>query len=963
MRKLFPAMRVSLSLIMAVVSIILLSDLLGIIPDGSEAVIDSRKKIAETLAVQYSLAARRNDYDSIESSMRMLVERNAEVESAALRTADGRIEAVVGEHEGFWDRGAGDKSTPTQLQVPIYTNATLKQKWGSVELRFTPASKLDIFGIAISPFVLMTVFIGVVGFLVFLLLIKKILTSIDPSAVIPSRVRKALDTLNEGVLLVDKKGRILFANEMFTATLGQGESEMLGRKIVDLGWKGNHAELPWVNTLQTGVSSVGQKIGLALADKSEIQFVVNSAAVLDDKGNQQGAMVTFDDVTELESRNNELREMVSRLKDSSEYINRQNEELRVLATRDPLTNCLNRRTLFDQYEDNCLEAIRNNTDFNCMMLDIDHFKHVNDTYGHAAGDLVLKVISVAIKDVLRSDDEVFRYGGEEFCILLPNADINSATSMAERVRENIEAQIVNDAIEGREIRVTASIGLSSVKFGADNLQELIEAADAALYESKRKGRNRVTIWSASVDQLDVDANDETIIGSDTPSDEHEYVDKVTRLPNRTDFRRELSRLLLYSQQHNEYAAVLLLDLDMFKRINNLFGYTAGDTVLEAVAERLEKSVRVSDSACRISNGLLKNEVYGLGGDEFGILLSGLESKHDVSTVVERLIESLSLPVSVNDQDVFMTCSIGVSQFPTDGTDADSLVTCASVAMQQAKRGGKNSCQFFRNDFVSVVRDDYEIEKALRHALQNDEFELYFQPQLDVQTLRIDSMEALIRWQHPQRGMIMPADFISAAEKTGQIVDIGKWVINEACQQIRSWLDLGIELPVAINLSPVQFRQNDLVELINTAVAAVKVDPRLLQLEITESTIMEDLESALETMQTLSRLGYKISIDDFGTGYSSLEYLKRFPVDNLKIDRAFIKDVVTDPGDASIVRATISMAHGMGLQVVAEGVETEEQLLFLRNLRCDLIQGFLLGVPLPAKDVIALIDEEQWQTQA
>ena len=963
MRRMFPAMRVSLSLIMAVVSIILLSDLLGIIPDRSTAVIDGRKRIAETLAIQYSLAARKNDYDTIESSMRMLVEHNDEVQSAALRNASGDIEAVVGEHEKYWDPVPGEKSTPTQLQVPIYMNATLKQKWGSVELRFSPPGKVSIFGISISPLVLITVFIGVTGFLVFLLLIRKILTSIDPTAVIPSRVRKALDTLNEGVLLVDKKGRILFANEMFATALQQSEQHMLGMKIADLGWNDHLDDLPWILTLKSGVSMVGQKVTLSLPDKSEVQFVVNSAAVLDDKGTQQGAMVTFDDVTELEERNNELRDMVNKLKDSSEYINRQNEELRILATRDPLTNCLNRRTLFDQYEENCIDAIVNNTEFNCMMLDIDHFKQVNDKYGHTAGDMVLKVISTAIKEVLRGDDEVFRYGGEEFCILLPSADVKSAARMAERIRENVEAQTVDDAVEGQVIRVTASIGLSSIKLGPENLQTLIESADAALYESKRSGRNRVTIWSADPDQVDMDVNHDNATGAVSQDAEYEYLDKVTKLPNRMDFRRELSRLLLHAQQHDEYAAVLLLDLDMFKRINNLFGYTAGDAVLEAVAERLEGSVRTSDSTCRIGNGLLKNEVYGLGGDEFGILLSGLESKQEVSAVVERLIDSLTLPVNINDQDVFMTCSIGVSQFPDDGTDADSLVTCASVAMQQAKRGGKNSCQFFRNDFVSVVRDDYEIEKALRYALENNEFELYFQPQLDVQTLRIDSMEALIRWHHPQRGIIMPTDFIPAAETTGQIIDIGEWVINAACQQIRNWLDLGFELPVAINLSPVQFRQENLVDLINIAVAKARIDPQYLQLEITESTIMEELDSALETMQTLSRLGYKISIDDFGTGYSSLEYLKRFPVDNLKIDRAFIKDVVTDAGDATIVRATISMAHGMGLQVVAEGVETEEQLLFLRNLRCDLIQGFLLGVPLPAKDVIALIDEEQWQTQA
>ena len=968
MRKLLPAMRISLGLIMAVVSVILLSDLLGLMPDRTTAVIDGRKKIAETLAIQYSLAARRNDYDSIESSMKMLVERNDEVLSAALRNAAGDIVVVVGDHAEHWDNGLGEKSTPTHMQVPIYTNAKLKQKWGGVELRFAHTSKVNAFGLFISPLALMIGFVAVTGFLVFLLLIKKIFTNIDPSSVVPSRVRKALDTLTEGVLLVDKKGRIMFANEVFADAIGTSESQIIGEKVQDLDWKDTHEELPWVKAMKSGVSVVGEKMELVLPRRSNVLFVVNSSPVVDDSGKQQGVMVTFDDVTELEAKNNELRDMVSRLKESSDHINRQNDELRILATRDPLTNCMNRRSLFDQFEEKCLDAINNNIEFSCVMLDIDHFKRVNDNYGHAAGDEVLRVVSSAIKAVLRSNDEVFRYGGEEFCVLLPGADIQSASRLAERVRENIEEQVVDDAVEGQVIRVTASIGLSSIKFGSENLPALIETADAALYESKRNGRNKVTIWQAgdmqSEQAADVELDNTGEKSGTVPlPGEHQDVDKITGLPNRTHFRRELARTIMHAQQHEEHAAVLVLDLDMFKRINNVFGYTAGDTVLDAVAKRLTGSLRVSDSACRLEGGIPEQGVYGLGGDEFGILLTGLESQDDVHVVVERLVNSLALPVVVDDQEIFMTCSVGVSQYPDDGSDADTLITCAGAALQHAKRDKEDSVQYFHDDFVSIARNGYEIENALRYALDNNEFELYFQPQLDVQTLRIEAMEALIRWHHPQHGIISPAEFIPAAEASGQIIDIGKWVINTACQQIRSWLDIGLELPVAVNLSPVQFRQKGLIEQINTAVSSAMINPQYLQLEITESMVMDEVDSALVTMQALTRFGYKIAIDDFGTGYSSLEYLKRFPVNILKIDRAFIMDVNTDPGDAAIVSAAISMAHSMGLQVVAEGVETEEQLLFLRNLRCDMIQGFLLGVPLPAKDAIALIDEKQWKARA
>ena len=974
MRTILPAMRVSLGLIMAVVTIILLSDILGFIPDRATAVIDGRKNIAETLAVQFSLATRRNDFDAIESSMKMLVERNDDVLSTALRNAAGNLVVTVGNHAEHWDSSLGEMSTPTRIHVPIYRNAITKQKWGSFELRFTPTSKTNVLGMSISPLVLMTVFIAITGFLVFLVMIKKIFTHIDPSAVVPARVRKALDTLTEGVLLVDKKGRALFANKAFSNVVGIQESQIIGKRAGDLGWKSEHGELPWTKTLTSGVSAVGEKIELAGSESSNTQFVVNSSPVLDSKGKQQGVMVTFDDVTELEDRNDKLQNMVSKLESSSDQINRQNEELRVLATRDQLTDCLNRRSLFDQFEARCLEAVDNNTELSCLMLDIDFFKRVNDTYGHVAGDAVLRVVAAAVKSVLRGDDQVFRYGGEEFCLLLPETDIESASRLAERVRETVEAQVIDDAVEDQVIRVTCSIGLSSIRLGAENLQALIETADAALYESKGNGRNRVTTWSVDVaeaelttDARQANADDKSVTGADAAPSTGEHlaidIDNVTGLPNRVIFRRKLAEAIIDAQQHNKYIAVLILDLDMFQRVNNVFGYSAGDTVLDTVAKRLSNTVRAGDSALRLGDGVPEKEVYGLGGDEFAILLTCHDSQNDVSAIVDRLIDTLSSPVTVDDQEVFLTCSVGVSQFPIDGMDADTLLNCASVALKQAKRDGKNTCQFFRNDLVCIIRDDYETEKALRLALDNNEFELYFQPQLDIQTMSIESMEALIRWHHPQRGIIMPGEFIQAAEASGQITAIGQWVINAACQQIRSWLDAGIEMTVAVNLSPVQVRQEDLVEQINAAVSSARISPKLLQLEITENMIMEHLDSTPETMRALDSLGYKISIDDFGTGYSSLEYLKRFPVDSLKIDRTFINGIDTDPDNAAIVRAAISMAHSMGLKVVAEGVETEEQLLYLHKLRCDLIQGYLLGRPLPAKDAIALLDEKQWQGMA
>ena len=952
-------MRISLGLIMAVVSIILLSDLIGIIPDRSSAVIEGRKQIAETLAVQYSLAVRKNDYESIASSLKMLVERNDDVLSAALRAENGRLLAVSGDHEAHWDTGLGDKSTPTRMQVPLYRNTRFKQKWGSVELRFRPVNRINMLGVGISPMLVLTLFVAIFGFLVFLFLVKKIFTSIDPGSVVPSRVKRALDTLTEGVLLIDNKGLILFVNTMFLTATGTREKDLLGKRATSLGWKNFVDEVPWQKTLLSGDSAIGEAIALESHGRADRQFTVNSSPVLDEKGVRKGAMVTFDDVTELEERNDALRDMVNKLRESSEVITRKNEELLILATHDPLTNCKNRRVLFSKYEGVYHDAIEEQSEFSCLMIDIDHFKRINDSYGHAAGDAVLKAVADALRGMLRGEDEVFRYGGEEFCMLLPETYEVNAQKLAERLRRNIELLRIDEAVTGEEISVTASLGVSSINSGTGSLSELIEQADIALYHSKNAGRNRVTVWSemthnTTPESAGVQGGNQVITRHMSA---HDSLDHVTGLPSRINFREKLAQSIAKSRASGKHTAVLLIDLDTFQRINNVFGYTYGDAMLNTVARRLSETLRTSDALAKLSEGLLDQDVYGLGGDEFGVLLAEMTESDDVNIVVERLMKTVIEPFEVDGHQVHMTASIGGSRYPSDGEDADTLITRAGLALQQAKRVGKNHCLFFRDEYISEIKQDYEIEKDLRRALLADEFELYFQPQLDLESLKIISMEALIRWHHPERGMVSPAEFIPVAEASGLIVNIGQWVIDTACRQIRSWLDAGIVMPVAVNISAIQFRHKDLINQINNAVASAKINPDTLELEITESTIMEDVDHGLKTMQVLRKYGHRITIDDFGTGYSSLEYLKRFPVSTIKIDRTFVRNVNEDQSDAAIVRAAVTMAHGMNMKVVAEGVENEQQLFFLRNLRCDMVQGYLLGYPLPAAEAIALLDED------
>ena len=963
MSRIFPAMRISLGFALVVISILITSSILGIIPDPDKAELEGRKKLAETLAIQYSLAASRNNYDVITSSMKMLVERNDDVMSAGLRNTRGDLLATAGDHVDLWEPVADGSSTLLQMQVPIFRDKRLRSKWATVELRFAPKNTgVSVFGYSLNQFVLMTLFVAITAFLAFLFLIKRIFTNIDPSAVVPTRVRRALDTLTEGVLLLDMDGKVMFSNKVFCGYAMATTKDLLGKKASGFNWENESVELPWMKTLEDSVSGVRAPLTLITKNGARRKFMVNSSMVTDDKGNGQGVMVTFDDVTELDSKNSELKGMLSKLKASSEMISQHNDELRILATRDPLTGCLNRRSLFENYEKVYFEAHSSDTAFSCLMMDIDHFKAINDNYGHAAGDEVLKNVADAVQDVMPEDGIVFRYGGEEFCILLTGNSGSEAEAIAECVRDAVEMVRVDMPESDDPIRVTTSLGVSRSNDWAENLAVLIDQADKALYVSKHRGRNRVTSWSIDLettahadDQSDIE---ESQSGYEEPHTRknHNGFDNTTGLPDRGSFQQKLAQSIDYSEHNNTSMAVVMLDVDMFQRLNFALGHAVGDLILKVLAERLVSSMRSTDVVDQLAPGDMGSEIFRLGGDEFGVLLTGMESTSQVEGIIRRVVEAISERVDVDGQEVFLTCSSGISFYPKDGTRSEELVTHAGLALKQAQRLGGGQVCFYDENYASILKRDYQIENDLRYAIENEELELYYQPKLDINSLKIESMEALVRWNHPDTGLRLPGDFIAAAEASGLINPLGNWVMHAACRQVRQWLDDGCEMPVSINLSPVQFRQPDLVEQINSAVSMARVEPRLIELEITESAIMDDVDASLETIKQLSRHGYKISIDDFGIGYSSLEHLKRYPLDILKIDRCFVKEINFGESELAIARAIVEMAHSMGMVVVAEGVEEESQLLALREINCDQIQGFLLGRPMPARDAIRLIEQ-------
>ncbi|MFK8018931.1 MAG: diguanylate cyclase [Pseudomonadales bacterium] len=716
-------------------SLLFVSELLGLIPDNKSIELESRKHFAEVFAIQLSSLAYRGQESTIDSTLKLLVDRHTELESAAILTS-GR-DFIVGDHREFWltEEQSVDRDSSSQVSVPIFKHGL---RWGTVELRFARQESTGLRSwLHNNPILALVAFVTISGFVAYRLFMKRALRELDPSAAIPDRVRTAFDALAEGVLILDEQQEIVLANQAFLAFVDKEVEQLVGNAASVLNWSGNSGEqLPWSAVFTDNESRTGERLLLNQHVDNERVFIVNCVPIHDGDGQARGVLATFDDVSEMEEKNNSLKLMLGKLQMSQQRVEAQNKKLHVMATRDPMTNCLNRRAFYSAFEHKFADARTNRTDLSAIMVDIDFFKSINDNFGHGAGDEVIKVLAQVLHDNCRDIDLVARYGGEEFALILVGLDATGAESVANRIRNALKTSDAPNYAEGKVI--TASLGVSTISHGAKDKEALLDEADQALYVAKESGRDRVVCWSpelqsekaglisaaitnGSMDEpialmpgqlqnQEAAANDEKVDGLLARIDELEQLsseksnevtallqyDALTGMQNRDPFHEKIGAAIARGYRYENLTAVLSIGVNSYTNVKDTLGHQEADIFLGEIAIRLDSVLRSSDTVVSVEGSNSFLELSRLSSDEFGVLLSDLESRETIGIALERIVTAITQPIELQSGRITPECAVGVSVFPDDGAYAELLTHTAALARQQASLGSEQCC-FYSED--------------------------------------------------------------------------------------------------------------------------------------------------------------------------------------------------------------------------------------------------------------------------
>jgi diguanylate cyclase (GGDEF)-like protein len=647
-----------------------------------------------------------------------------------------------------------------------------------------------------------------------------------------------------------------------------------------------------------------------------------------------------------------------------------------------MTLCLNRRSLTKEFESLFASTIESEAHLSCLMVDIDLFKSVNDNYGHATGDQVIKAVADVLKTCTRDNDLVARYGGEEFCVVLPKIEMDVAIKIAERIRQTIEKKPHSG------IKITVSIGVSTLESNINKPDEMINLADKALYAAKKSGRNSVVAWGKDYNSIsETDDGSEireqasqsgktsTINMNQTQLQRrvlelegllekraielqhYEMYDNNTGLPTRLLFEHRIGHEIARAKRKNYLVAVLSMTIGTIKRVHQTFGHRTASQLMKACGQRLIDVLRGDiDIVSLIESSKDMSTVSLINEAEFGIMLTDIQQVDQITWIMKRMLDSFEKPFRIKGNEIYISPYFGVSIFPHDGKTVEDLYSKASNACSYAEKLNEDDRYCFSSEAMKEMAvNQLKIENALREAIQKDELQLYYQPIIESATGRIGKFEALLRWQNSSLGFVPPDKFIPIAEQTGQIDRIGDWVCYNACQHLRTLMDMGLEVcPVSINVSGVQLRQHNLANRIQKILDEFGIDIHLIEIELTESSLVNIYDKSFTILKQLKEIGFRVSMDDFGTGYSSLSYLRNIPLSGLKIDKSFISDIAKDESADKLIASVVSMAHGLGLDVVAEGVEEKHQADYLIKLGCEYLQGYYFSRPIPCDKISEIL---------